>query len=336
MATYNELITMVRDWANRDSTVLPDSVIQAGLRYAADQAYRSLEIPPLEYSRYYITRGTTPLKYCRKVSDGIYTETTSNNVKDSVLDENLSNPNVTNAFLPVPADTISFIYLRTAGTINRPEIGSTVDLTLITEDNQNSYGIVTDYDLPSLSAHAYSVDTVFDERVGARSFYDYNDNSALQNYFTRKGANLILSGDVAEGYVFELFYYRRLPALDGRYSLPVGLTLAQAQAEPLVYEVISLETYSGLSSILQATYTEIEGSYVRSAVEVPNWLKDHNERVLLFGALHRAFDYLQEDAQSEKYKARFVESIQELNAEETKRKLSAGISYMRYSAGGLI
>ena len=46
--TYNELITLVRDWSNKDEEVVSDAVIQDSLQYAADKAYRTLRVPPLE------------------------------------------------------------------------------------------------------------------------------------------------------------------------------------------------------------------------------------------------------------------------------------------------
>lgn len=336
MATYNELVTMVRDWANRDSAVLPDSVIQSSLRYAADEAYRALEIPPLEYTRYYVARGEIPLTYCVYTSPGVYTTVTSSSTKDATTSSNTTNVEVENAIFSVPHDTVSFIYLRTPGNIVRPEIGATVSGTTITEDNQNNYAVMKSNDVPSVISHGVYVDTMYNEKVDVRTFFDFNDSATLQNYFTRKGSQIILAGDIKEGLVFELFYYRRLPALDARPTLPDGLTLAAAQADTTNYEVITSNTWDTLTSLEKATYDLIEGSYVRSAFEVANWLKDHNERVVLFGALHRVFDYLQEDQQSEKYKARFVESIQELNAEEKKRKLSAGQAYIRFDANNLI
>ena len=47
---YSELVTLVRNWANRDSQALPDGIIMDGIRYAVDTAYRTLRIPPLEHT----------------------------------------------------------------------------------------------------------------------------------------------------------------------------------------------------------------------------------------------------------------------------------------------
>ena len=43
----------------------------------------------------------------------------------------------------------------------------------------------------------------------------------------------------------------------------------------------------------------------------PNWLREQNERVVLFGALAEVFAYLQEDDQAQKYAQIFFQEIQE-------------------------
>lgn len=336
MAKYADLVTMVTDWANRDSTVLPDSVVQASLRYAADEAYKYLEIPPLEFTNYFVTRKDTALTFCTKTSEGVYATATSNNIKNAIFDENKINPDLHNISFAVPHDTISFIYLRSSGKINRPEIGDTVGGTTVTADNQKQYAIITSSDTPSVTSHRAYADTVINETTNSRVFYDFNDNTRFINYFTRKGTNILVAGDFEEGDVFELFYYRRLPALDARATVPSTVTLATAQADSDTYEVKTASEYDALTVLEKRTYQELEGSYVRYVAELANWLKDHNERVLLFGALYRCFDYLQEDQQAEKYRARFNDAIAELNQEEKKRKLSAGQTTIAFDAMGLI
>lgn len=58
MSAYTDLVALVRDWAERDSTVLSDTKIQEALRYAADKAYRRLRISALEQT---ITYNSTAL-----------------------------------------------------------------------------------------------------------------------------------------------------------------------------------------------------------------------------------------------------------------------------------
>ena len=215
-------------------------------------------------------------------------------------------------------------------------MGSTVDSIAVTDDNVDSFAIINVDSTPSTTAHSTYKDTMYDERTDVKTFYDFNDNMGYTNYFTRKGGQILAAGLATEGHVLELFYYRRLPALDARADLPSTLTLSEAQADTTTYEVITLSQYDALIHLEQRTYHVLEGSYVRYILEVSHWLKDHNERVLLFGALHRVFDFLQEEDQSQKYKARFMESIQELNEEERKRSMSAARYVIRFGNTSLI
>ena len=45
---YDALVTKVRDWSNRDSESLPDSIIKDSLEYAAESAYRELRLQGME------------------------------------------------------------------------------------------------------------------------------------------------------------------------------------------------------------------------------------------------------------------------------------------------
>ena len=68
MATYVEFVGsgdftgdnagMIRDWANRDVSVLSNSVVTRCFEYGADKAYRTLRVPPLEITKLYDVNGT--------------------------------------------------------------------------------------------------------------------------------------------------------------------------------------------------------------------------------------------------------------------------------------
>ena len=46
--TYSQLVELVRGWCNRDEEAVSDDIIKDALRYAADKAYKTLRVPPLE------------------------------------------------------------------------------------------------------------------------------------------------------------------------------------------------------------------------------------------------------------------------------------------------
>ena len=70
--------------------------------------------------------------------------------------------------------------------------------------------------------------------------------------------------------------------------------------------------------------------------EIQHWLRDENERIVLFGALAEAFAYLQEDDMHQKYKSMFVEQIELINREEKMRVARGGNISVSFNGGGLI
>lgn len=83
-------------------------------------------------------------------------------------------------------------------------------------------------------------------------------------------------------------------------------------------EIYELYYYARQTAVSD-TEVDSEGNLVR-----PNWLRDENQRILLFGALAEAFDYLDEQEQSQKYRAKFQAELRMLNDEEMKRKTLGG------------
>jgi len=70
--------------------------------------------------------------------------------------------------------------------------------------------------------------------------------------------------------------------------------------------------------------------------EIPNWLRDQNERVLLMGALAEVFSFTQEDDQAQKYLSLFMSEIKELNDEDATRNASGGNLQVNFNGRGLI
>ena len=64
----------------------------------------------------------------------------------------------------------------------------------------------------------------------------------------------------------------------------------------------------------------------------PNWLRDDNEKLLLFGSLMQAFDYLDEPNLSQRYMQKYNEEIAKLMNEENKRNYMGGNIQMRFEA----
>ena len=338
---YNDLVDLVMDWANRDDSVLSESIVQSALRYAADEAYRKLEIPPLEHTTYYVLgeEGAPALVF----SNGGNT-VEAPNVAPGIVDD-VTEPNFrgNRSRLRVPGDAVSFIHIRAFGT------AQTDSMDRVMVDTRGTPVVVQDRDSG----------IVFNEKTDVRTYYDFFGEKTSYSYWTRHGNELLVAGDIQEGTVLELHYYRRLPALDARLALTVDeVNALGAYVGPIpnsndqitvgteTYEAISTAEYVALTNLEQRTYILLENvpvgntlenfPYVRSTTLTSNWLRDQNERALLFGALYHVFDYLQEDDQAQKYLARFYESLSELNDEERNRRASGGNVQINYNGFGQI
>ena len=291
--TYTELVNKVRTWSNRDEEVVSDAIIQDCLKYAADKAYRTLRVPPLEnvatYEKTLLQTATTNAT------------STTNSITE----------------LQLPYDLVEFIQIREV----------------------NSAGLTT---------------RVFNEKVDIRTF---NDSSAEKytgyNYWARQQNILSLSPGFGQGGIggadkVELYYYRRLPALNALYAVTVlnynagFLTTTGAGAGVPNSAQLFFNGNTGTTAYANATAAQSAsaGGTVTNAYYigtlVPNWLRDENERILLFGALGELFAYVQEDEQAAKYLQLFNSEIQELNDEDAKRNASGGNLQVNFNGRGLI
>ena len=257
--TYSQLVDKVREWANRDEEVVSDAIIQDCLKYAADKAYRTLRVPPLEnvaiYDRASLLTGTTNA-----------TSSTS-----SITE------------IQLPFDLIEFIQLREV----------------------DANGIST---------------RVFNERVDIRTFNDFRaEKYTGYNYWARQQNIIYLAPGFGQGSLgnqanaIELYYYRRLPALNARYAVTIlnynagFLTTTGAGAGVTNSKQLYFNSNTGTTAYADATTAQAAsaGGTVTNAyyigIATPNWLRDQNERVLLMGALAELFAYVQEDDQAQKY-----------------------------------
>ena len=253
---YNALVNKVYDWSNRDAQALPAQIVKDGIRYAVDKAYRTLRIPPLEHT---ITWMNTPLD-----------DNNQGPLDRATIGE--SNIYQSTTALAVPADLIEFIHIR----------------------GRDDAGLTT---------------RVFNEKSDIRSYWDINNRHYEQTAFwSRQGNKVVLTpafGRIGRGYYggvggpetqIEMYYYRRLPALNAVFD----------------------------------STSQLAGQ------EVPNWFKDENEKIALYGALAECFAYLQEDDQAGKYTQLMQQEIAELNEEDRMRDSSGGNVQTQYTANGLI
>jgi hypothetical protein len=292
--TYTQLVALVRTWCNRDEEVVSDAIIQDALKYAADKAYRTLRVPPLEnvaiYEKTLLQAGTTA----------------SNNLQGSITE------------IQLPYDLIEFIQIREV----------------------DSAGLTT---------------RVFNEKLDIRTFNDaLSEKYTNLNYWARQQNVVYLTPGFGAGSTsnqantIELYYYRRLPALDAVYAVTVlnynagfltttGAGSSVPNSKQLFFNSNTGTTAYATSADAQAASA---GGNVTNAYYIgtstPNWLRDENQRILLFGALAEVFAYVQDDQQASKYNGAFLAEIAEANDEDAKRNASGGNLQVNFNGRGLI
>lgn len=294
---YDGLVKKVRDWSNRkEVATIPTSVIQDCLGYSADESYRLLRVPPLE-------------------GIATYTIVASDNDNESVV----GYPNSTKyTTIPIPADLTEFIYIRQKAS------------------SGNQLG------------------EVFNEVTDARTFFDaYAEKYSRFNWMYLDG-KVFIHPQLEVDTVLEVHYYRRLPDLDALYSVvPVNYVLGTLDANQLYLTLVmsggtnlyfagaggkqqvfaslaEAQVYANTQPITTVTTKMYEGK------EAPNWLRDQNERTLIFGALYHVGAYLFDDNMEARYEKKFMENIASLNKEEKFRKARGGNVRQSFNSGGLI
>jgi len=292
--TYQELIDKVRNWSNRDEEVLSDDIIKDCLKYAADKAYKTLRVPPLENVAIY-----------DKAS--LQASTTSTNNTSLSITE-----------IQLPYDLIEFIQIK--------EIDTS--------------GLTT---------------RVFNEKLDIRTFNDTTaEKYTNNNYWSRQQNVVYLSPGFGTNSTgnnpdkIELYYYRRLPALNALYAVTVlnyvagfltttGAGVGVNNSALLYFNSLTSTTAYATQAAAQAADPAgtVTSTYYMGTL-VPNWLRDENERVLLYGALAQSFAYVQEDDQAQKYLQAFNAEIAELNDEDAKRNASGGNLQVNFNGRGLI
>ena len=312
--TYSQLITLVRNWSNRDVEVLPNNIVADCLRYAADKAYRKLRVAPLEHTLVY--------------RDGLAEATTSSNNRFSSVTE-----------LAIPVDLIEFIQIRGVDNEGRTTrlFNEKADVRTFNDLYSEKYSdlalwtrqgncILLAPGVGNAGSFAGSSGVGLEEGI---ELYYYRRLPALHARFDATAANANLSLVSA--------------AMGTTAALPGGIPVLEANPTAVTGtdEVVTMATLGVTAANAMGVRTFVaEGMGEHDVVvygnSVPNWLKDENERVILMGALAEIFFYLQENEEAQKYAQLFQMEIDELNKEDQMRHASGGNVQVNFNGRGLI
>ena len=317
MRTYNELINLVRNWSNRDKEVIKDAIIGDCLNYAADKAYRTLRVPPLEQIVTY----------------------SSSELTDNTSSANNGTTSITK--LEIPSNLIEFIQIRSLDSDERTVrvFNEKADIRTFYDQFAEKYSNIAYWSRQGndiLLSPGFQ--NSFDNTEDSVELYYYGRLFALDARYEVTANN----ANISSTYISEVTNNNPAPT-----NLRTGETASTASLKKAVYtldsdsSVVSTVYYE--SSVSDSDITAAPSGQTRTittatyyGTEVSNWLRDENERILLNGALAEVFLYLNEPESAQRYGAIFTAEIQELNAEETTRKASGGNVQINFNSRGLI
>jgi len=191
--------------------------------------------------------------------------------------------------------------------------------------------------------------TVFDEITDKRTFFNQYAETYSANYWMWQDGKLFIKPQLPVGTQIEIHYYKRLPALNALYSVvPINYIIGLSDAEqPYLTLVVSGGTnlyFSTANSVTRCFSTYAEAAVYNATVttkmyegnEVSNWLRDQNERLLIWGGLYNLGAYLIDDVMEKRYQVKFLDNIESLNKEEKWRRSLGGNVQINVNTGGLI
>ena len=358
--TYTELTTLVRNWCNRDEEVVSDAIIQDCLKYAADKAYRTLRVPPLEnvaiYEKSLLETATATGQSGLTITELQLPFDLIEFIQIKELDSDSKSLRVFNEKLDI----------RTFNDVNAEKYSNMNywtrqrNLVLLTPGfnstgNANSIEMLYYRRLPALDA-LYSVTVLnynagFLTTTGGTTYLYFTTTGGVANttaYATQAEAVTAATGNITAKVNVAVNNSTSITNDNRSGTVVVGQELsgtgvvanASTGAPPKVTNVsnqnsITVDTAQTIADDVDITFSNTTATkYIGTLV--PNWLRDQNERVLLMGALAEIFSFTQEDDQAQKYATVFFDEIKELNDEDGKRNASGGNLQINFNGRGLI
>ena len=332
--TYNEMIALVISWSNKDPDVFsiegsPTEYTRTNagrvpdfLQYAADKAYRTLRVPSLEFSRIF-------------------------DVADSDLQVDPVNTSGTTINMPVPNDLIEVMHIRnvTQGFVYNEKIDMRTFFDRYAEKDSVNFwtrqgnvfkisGRTTPGD--EIEIHYYrrlpAMDATYNVSAATYNIYPEGFKVASGAVGANTGTLFFPVGTTFDG-VTPTYNPNTLIDAARKAANIMGDRTFELQDDGSYLDVTGESGRTPLDTDVVIAFSvslELDG------VEIEHWLRDENERVVLFGALAEAFAYLEEDTSQQKYMQMFQMETEELNKEEKMRMHKGGNVKRSFNGRGLI
>ena len=172
----------------------------------------------------------------------------------------------------------------------------------------------------SLNAGSNVTEFQYNQKESVRGFQERSstfDDSVYYRRpsFIRRGSDYYLYPEAGEGAIVEFYYYRLLADLDALYSNTEDNRTAGFCTLPM-------------------GQPDMPENYV--CVEAPNFLRDQQPEVLLYGALVEVSDYLGIKEDAARWEQKFQQKLADLMQEEKLREYRGGTVVQNFNVGNLI
>jgi hypothetical protein len=196
--------------------------------------------------------------------------------------------------------------------------------------------------------------TMYNQVNDVRTFLDPQAEQYNKYRYVWKDMSFLIHPKLEIGEQVELHYYRRLGKLDAMYSVvpenydgnyadaaqplldlavaPAGETLWQAGTSPNKAAFLTYAEAVDWAAIYGGTPTAVN----YTGKEAWNWLRDANEKIVIYAALKHVGLYLRDEVMEKKYEEETNKIIELNNREDKYRRAKGGNVQVNVNTGGMI
>lgn len=198
------------------------------------------------------------------------------------------------------------------------------------------------------------MDVVYNQVNDVRTFIDPSAEQYARNRYVWKDLTFLVYPKLEVGDTVELHYYRRLGQLDALYSvIPENWDSAFPDNEQPLLDLsdeingtvlwkagtganIAMFLTLAEANAWAATYGGTPTAVFFVGKEAWNWLRDANEKIVIYAAMKHIGLYLRDKEMEEKYEAETNKMIESNNREDKYRRAKGGNVQINVNTGGMI
>jgi hypothetical protein len=299
------LVANIREWSNRGTDVLSDSIIKQCIRWAIDKTCRELRIAPME-------------------STAVFTGT--GNLSTQIKSEPALLNGRTVSSIEIPSRLIEVIALSAVDTA-----GGTQRMFDVKADERTFFG-------PNAEWYSSNVWARKGGRFYLSTAFPHGTETSIELHYYARPLDIDAAYSVtADNFDSAQTYLELMADQTGSAGTNQGFLNIKTSGSQNVTDINAvLVATNDAQNTSAVAANAAAGIYKFSAKSPSNWFVDENERIALYGALTEIFAFLQEDDQVQKYDALMQRELASLHKEEQMRQASGGNVQINFNGRGLI